>query len=97
MAADEMENLYKADFAIYSIYADIDTKGGLAKIKSYYGGKTGNFYTNQKNWRQGFRPWRALVDLRTMKIVLAEGMSQSSGVKQYPMEKMIEACNNLPD
>lgn len=97
MVAEQMDEMYEAGFAIYSIYADIGMEGGLSKVKGYFGGKTGNFYSNQKNWRQGFRPWRAVVDLRDMKIIRAEGMSRSAGAKQYPMDKLIQACKDLPD
>lgn len=90
-----MDEFYAADIAVYSIYADTTMEQGMSTVKGYYGGKTGNFYTNQKTWSQGFRPWRALVDLRTMKIVMAEGFT-GSGAKQYPLEKFIEACKSLP-
>lgn len=91
-----MDKLHEADIAVYSIYADIGLPGGLEKVKGYFGGKTGDFYTNQRNWRQGFRPWRALVDLRTMEILMAEGM-QGGRPKQYSLDKMIETCKGLPD
>lgn len=76
--------------AVYGEYSGMSAAAAAKKIRGYMKVDYNHVISGKRNFTFGFLPGAALVDLRTMKVVLKDSMQ-----KQYSAREMIQKCKSL--